>query len=335
MRKTHPQARRLDRVGIERPVAIPLICLAIWVLTVSATGCMTVPANEIKYFSQAFNTVNSVGQSLLDDLAVAERTQGKQIAVRRAKGNSTQGVQECPPEEFPWLEAADLNQGIIRGFCLQDAAYFSVLSDPPATAVIRGTLSVIERYADILSTLAEGRDIEGAIGQIDALGMNVVGLVGLAGVANPVGSALAALRPILQGAARQANATEAKRLILEGAPKVSAVIAALRQASPSIFKTLIEATAVKLTSEADATPAVAAADVAHVEAYRTAVANYVVLLGKLQTAWDLTIAAANTPRSKGDLSMLVQQTAELKGDAEAARRVFTILRAGGTATQAK
>lgn len=301
------------------------------VLATLAAACTSIPIDQIKYFSQAFNTVNTVGQPLLDDLAVAERRQGQQIAVRRARGESSAGAAECPPKDFPWQEAAG-GQGIIRGFCLQDAAYFSALADPPATGAMRGALSVIERYADVLSTLAEGRNVEGAIGQIDALGKNVSGLLDVAGIAGAAAGtlvpALTALKPVLETAARQANVAEAKRLIVEGAPKITALIGALRQAAPALFKTLIEASSARLTSEAAQNPAVAAVEVARVEAYRTAVANYVVLLGKMQSAWDLTLAAAVTPASQAGIATLVQQTSELKGDAEAARRAFAILRTG-------
>ena len=296
-------------------------------------GCATAPVEQIKYFSQAFNTVNTVGQPLLDDLAVAERTQGQQIAVRRAKSQSSSGSDECPPGEYPWHAAASGNQGVIRGFCLRDATYFSILTDPPATASMRGALLVIERYAEVLSALAEGRNVEGAVGELDALAMNITGLLGIAG---PIAPALAALQPILESAAKQANAAEAKRLILEGAPKVTTLIAALRQAAPPMFKTLIEASAAHMTSTAAAgDPALAALDVARVEAYRVTVANYVVLLGKMQGAWDLTVAAAKAPPSQGRLATLVQQTAELKGDAEAARKTFAILRGGGAVAPAR
>ena len=303
--------------------------LRLWLALLAATllaGCATAPVEQIKYFSQAFNTVNTLGQPLLDDLALAERTQGQQIAVRRAQNKSRVGIDECPPGEFPWVEAASGKQGIIRGFCLRDAAYFSVLSDPPATASMRGALLVIERYADVLSALAEGRNVEGAVGQLDALAKNVTGLLGIAGEIAP---ALSALQPILESAAKQANAAEAKRLILEGAPKVTALIAALRRAVPAMFKTLIEAPDARLTSAAASDPALAAVDVVRIDAYRTTVANYVVLLGKMQTAWDLTVAAANSPPGVGRLAALIQQTAELKGDAEAARKALAILRSGG------
>jgi hypothetical protein len=297
----------------------------IWIAALATvlSGCVTAPTEQIKYFSQAFNTVNTVGQPLLDDLAVAERRQGREIAVRRAQGKSKQGLAECPQGEVPWQEAG----GIIRGFCVADATYFSELSDPPGAAAMRGGLSVIERYADLLSMLAEGRNVEDAVGQIDALGKNVTGLLAVVGVAGaPIGAALGALQPILESAARQANAKEARRLILEGAPIVTKLIAALRQGAPAVFNTLIEAPANRLLKLED--KVAMAGEVSRVEAYRTAVANYVVLLGKLQDAWDLTVAVANAPPGQVRLVSLVQQTSELKADAEAARKVFAVLRAG-------
>jgi hypothetical protein len=323
-----------DRVGAAGFGTVVTVALAI-----ATAACTTVPVDQIKYFSQAFNTVNTVGQPLLDDLAVAERKQGQQIAERRARGESTQGANNCPRSDYPWQEAAG-NLGIIRGFCLNDAAYYSAPADPTATAVMRGALSVIERYADVLSTLAEGRNVGGAIGQIDALSSNVTGLLELVGVAGaasgPIGPALAALKPVLETAARQANAEEAKRLIVAGTPYVTELIGALRQAAPAMFKTLIEGPSARLMSEAgQSNPSVAAFEVVRVDAYRTTVANYVVLLGKMQSAWDLTVTAAVAPASQASVASLVQQTSELKGDAEAARRAFAILRTGGVAVPTK
>jgi hypothetical protein len=291
----------------------------------------TAPVDQIKYFSQAFSSVNTLGQPLLDDLAIAERRQGRDIAVRRAKGTSTAGADKCPRSEFPWLEAADPKQGVIMGFCLTDAAYYSELTDPPATRMMRGSLGVIERYADVLSSLAEGRNVEGEIAEIESLGREVSGLVALAGVATPaLAPVLSALQPILESAARQANAQEARRLILEGAPVVTRLIGALETAAPAMFRALIESSRVKLVSEADAAPALAAVDVARIEGYRVSVANYVVLLRKLQAAWDLTVKAASAPATQVSVATLVRQTSELRSDAEAARRVFSILRSGVT-----
>lgn len=303
-------------------------------LAVYLAACATTaPVDQIKYFSQAFGAVNAVGQPLLDDLAMAERTQGQQIASRRAKGESQIGAGDCPRDQISW-QGADGKPGIIRGFCLHDAAYFSDLDDPPATAQLRAALMIIDRYADLLSALSDGHSSEAALGAVDALSQNVSRLLGVAGVpAGAFGPALAALQPVLRAAATQANAVEARRLILDGAVHVSQLIAAMRAAAPAMFKVLIEASAKRmlLLDETDAL----AVEVTRVEAYRVVVANYVVLLAKLEAAWKLTVAAANAPQGKIPLAALVQQSAALKADADAARRLFSILRSGAMATSAR
>lgn len=129
------------------------------------------------------------------------------------------------------------------------------------------------------------------------------------------------------------NAVEARRLILDGAVRVSQLIAAMRAAAPAMFKVLIEASAKRmlLLDETDAL----AVEVTRVEAYRVVLANYVVLLAKLEAAWKLTVAAANGPQGKIPLAVVVQQSAALKADADAARRLFSILRSGAMATSAR
>ena len=293
------------------------------------SGCATqAPVDQIKYFAQAFTAVNTVGQPLLDDLAVAERIQGQQIAVRRAKGQSTRGPEECGPAQVPWQLALDGKSGIINGFCSADAGYFADLGDPPATAILRGGLSIIERYADVLSSLAEGRNLEQALGQVDALGQEVGGLLEVVGVGSlAIAPALMVLKPLLENVAKQANQAEARRLILEGAPKVTALIGVLRQAAPALFGTLIEGPAAKLLRP-DAGGAVAA-EVGRVNAYRVAVSQYVVLLDRLQKAWDNTAAAAASPNvGAGRLASLVAASAELRADANAVRKGLAALRAG-------
>jgi len=127
------------------------------------------PVDQVRYFSQAFGTVNTVGQPLLDDLAIAERRQGREVATRRANGKSL-APGGCPADEVPWQKVTGDASGFINGFCLPDAPYFADLGDPPATQQLRGGLSVIERYAEVQSILTEGRNVDAAIGQVDALG---------------------------------------------------------------------------------------------------------------------------------------------------------------------
>lgn len=302
------------------------VWIAVAAAAVGAGGCATTPApvEQVKYFSQAFIAVNTVGQPLLDDMAIAERAVGKRGAERRAKqpANAASAA-SCTSAEATWaIAAGDPKLGYIDGYCLVDAGYFSDLGDPPATALLRGGLRVIERYAEVLSALVEGRNLEQALGEVDALGQEVGGLISLAGGQLAVGTALTALRPVLASVAKQANAQEARRLILEGAPLVSDLVAALRDAAPEMFKVLIA----RPRREADSS-ATAAAAVKEIEIRRQVVSQYVVLLGRLQAAWDLTVDAAKHPDGSR-LADLVSGTAELRADAEAIRRALAVLRSG-------
>jgi hypothetical protein len=285
-------------------------------------GCATTPApvEQIKYFSQAFVAVNTVGQPLLDDLALSERALGRRNAVARAKKSPDD--QPCSSNEAPWALSADPQLGYIDGYCLQHAGYFANIGDPPATAQLRGGLRVIERYAEVLTTLAEGRNVEQALGQVDALGQDVGALLALTGGDIAINAALTALKPLLANVAKQSNAEEARRLILDGAPTVDRLIAALRAAVPASFNTLTSG--LRLGAGVAAT---AAASVKDIEARRIAVSQYVVLLDRLQSAWDATVLAVRAPGG-ARLSDLVARSAELRADADAVRRTLAALRSG-------
>ena len=117
-------------------------------------------------------------------------------------------------------------------------------------------------------------------------------------------------------------------MILEGAPKLSALLAALHSSAPAMFDTLIETSAQRAVLLESPIPI--ATELARIEAYRVAVANYVVLLVQLQSAWEATVSAANALKGQAGIASLIAQTAALRSNAEAARRVFAVLRMGGT-----
>ena len=295
----------------------------VWV-TGLLTGCASTPApvEQIKYFSQAFVAVNAVGQPLLDDLSLSERSLGRRNAEVRARAKPDD--KPCSSSDAPWALSGDPNLGYIAGYCLQTAGYYATIGDPPATAQLRGGLHVIERYAEVLTTLAEGRNIQQALGEVDALGQEVGGLLQLLGTNVAIAPALTALQPLLADIAKRANAEEARRLILEGAPIVTQLISALRTAVPATFDTLTA----EARRRADA-PASAAAAVKEIEGRRVAVSQYVVLLERLQSAWDATVVAARNPGGSR-LSDLVARTAQLRADADAVRRSLAALRTGMT-----
>lgn len=223
------------------------------------------------------------------------------------------------------VSPANNRQGFIDGLCLEDAGYFAELGDPIATAQLRGGLRVIERYAEVLSTLVEGRNLQSALPEVQALGQEVGGLLGLIGAPVAVGAALTALQPLLADIARQRNDMEARRLVFEGAPFIDDLIVALRNAVPEMFRTLIEAQARSLTASPGAEAILQA-----IEARRVVVSQYIVLLGRLQEAWAATVTASRHPEGTR-LTELVARTATLRAEADAVRRSLAVLR--GTATR--
>ena len=240
--------------------------LIVLTLSALATGCaMQPPVEQVQLFSRAFANLRAASQPLFDDLAVAEREQGRTNAVSRshpkvpgptvaeprvpapaapsgrpqpgADGKPAQtmaGAQtapggleylKCKEDDPPWQptsgDDSPTGPGFIRGFCLEDAPYFSSLADPPATHAFRTGMAVLGRYSDILVTLAEGRNIEEAKAQIQGLGATVA--AGLAMVPGAQASAvlvapvLSALEPVIEAAAQANNSRELKRLIVEAA----------------------------------------------------------------------------------------------------------------------
>ena len=66
-----------------------------------------------------------------------------------------------------------------------------------------------------------------------------------------------------------------------------------------------------------------------IEAYRIAVSNYVVLLDDLEQAFEQLVVAFQTRRNAVSLASVAQRSAQLTAHADAWRRVYSILRAGG------
>jgi hypothetical protein len=292
--------------------------------------CARAPTDEVRVFSSAFESVNATGQPLLDDLSVAERRQGQRQAVRRAQGRSIIASPHCAQTVGHWQEVG--SGGIIRDFCPDDAGYFATIGDPPATMAIRQSLAILQGYIEILSAVAGGQSATETASQAATLARNVSDLLGLAGVAaGPFAPALEAFKPVLAQIAQARSAEEARRLILAAKSAVPDLINALKAATSAMGRTLIEAASADLTSEAAQNPAAAAADIARVNSYRMALSNYVVLLDRLEQAWEQLVVAAETP-AQANLQSLLDQTATIKADAEVTRRALSVLRTGTPAT---
>lgn len=289
------------------------------------SSCAMAPVQEVRLFNNSFVTFNEASQPLFDDLAIAERRQGQNVAEIKAKGNSYQG--DCAG--IVWA-----NVGFIDGFCNNDAAYFSEIGDPPTTRRIREGIRLVGRYSEVLMILAEGRNLDETSAQIQNLGGHIAGLIAMS--AGPGGGAaftgaLAALDPIIREAAQRKNIEEMKRLIVTGAPHLTKMVASLREAAPAVFNTLI-LQSIKGATSADGlkNPAVSKPHLERIANYRIAVSNYVVLLGELQNTFNDLVTAVQQPKNHATMAFLAESSARLAVQADAWRRVYSVLRGSGS-----
>jgi hypothetical protein len=305
-------------------VSVTLGVSAFMFVLLLLAGCATAPVQQVRLFNTAFADFNGASQPLFDDLAIAERRQGKEVAEAKARRNSYQG--DCAG--IGWMTV-----GFIDGFCVDDAYYFSEIGDPPATRRFREGIGVIGQYAEVLLVLAEGRNLDETSAQVQSLGANIAALVSMSsgpGAGAAFTGALAALDPIIRDAAQQKNVEEVKRLVLAGSPHVKKLIGSLRDGAPEVFNTLIFQS-VKGTTDPESltNKVVAKSHLDRIAAYRAAVSNYVVLLAELDHTFDELVVAVQRPRNTVSLALVTDRSNRLAAHADAWRRVYSALRAGG------
>jgi hypothetical protein len=315
---------------IMRSHFIALIAIA----AAACAGCASnTPVAEVRLVSKAFQDLNAASAPLLDDLAVAERAQGQVAAGVRARKHGA-GTASNAAVEDRCAHVTQVSVGSVsvqNGFCIEDSYYYSDLADPPATATFRRSLAAVESYTNVLLILAEGRNVEAAQAEVQSLAGNVGGVLDLAG-ASGVGVALqgfaSALQPLLEIAAKRANAKELARSVKEISPKAVAVADQLRIAAPELFTTLTERPLARLRTVGLTNAEVAAAERARIEGYRSAVSNYVVLLDQYKQLLERLVQSYDTEGRSITLSGLVQKSTELSAQADAWRRTYSALRTG-------
>jgi hypothetical protein len=325
--RTHPEVIvRVSADSLSSLQSFKAGVIGLLILLMS-TACATVaPKEEVRALQRAFITVQEASQPLFDDLASAERRQGQVNAAIKAKKGGYSG--EC--SGISWA-----GPGFIEGYCLADAAYFSQIGDPPATAGIRRGIRIVGDYVDVLLFLAEGKNLDDTTAQVRGLSQNVAGLMTLIPSAGPAGAVLmgatGALDPIFRNAAQAKNTEELKRLVLAGAPHIKSLIGALRLAAPECFNTLIQQSVIGATSpEALDTPAIAQVHMQRIAAYRIVISDYVMLLSELEKAFDELVYACQHPPNGLSLAIAAQRSGELVTYAESWRKVYMHLRMGGS-----
>ncbi|MBV8837039.1 MAG: hypothetical protein JO000_10890 [Alphaproteobacteria bacterium] len=259
-------------------VAVAALCLA---------ACATAPVEETKAFVAAVNAVKSSSDLLFDELNVAERNSYR----RRLTATKT---------------------GAVR-FQIGDAYYFSSIAEAPDTADFRRALSIIHDYSELLRMLVEGTNVEAARGQIETLIAKVATLAG-----NPAISAAAGdLSGLLDQLLLVISLEEAKRLVVTGEPAIHQLVAALRAATPAIFKTL-----------RDDILAAGGGVSKKVDAERVVVANFVVMLDRLDQTFAQLVRAFEHPTNPVTLAALVALSTQLEADVKSVRQAYLAFRKG-------
>ena len=309
--------------------------LAILALSLAVSACAaSPPVAEVRLVAKAFDDLNSASAPLLDDLAVAERIQGRNAAERRAQQHAGDATPTAPGTSTRCPEVTRAAAGathVQSGFCAEDSYYYSELSDPPGTAAFRRSLAAIGDYTHVLLILAEGRNLEVAQAQLQSLAANVGGALELAGATGlgPAAGALAsALQPVLDLAAKHGNAEELARNVKEVAPQVVAVIEQLRATAPELFTTLTEQSLARFRRDGLVNAEIAQLESRRIETYRVAVSNYVVLLDQYQSLLAGLVQAYDLEGKSITLAGLAERSAQLSAQADAWRRTFSALRLG-------
>lgn len=258
----------------------------LFTVTLFLNACATAPIEETKAFSAAVSAVKSASDLLWDELNIAERNRYQ----RRIAATKT---------------------GRVR-FQVGDAYYFSTIAEAPATADLRRSIRIIHDYSELLRMLVEGTNIEAARGQIQGI---IGKLSTLAG--NPaIGAAAGELSGLLDQLLRVISLEEAKRLVIAGAPAIRDLVAALRSATPAIFRELVDdilatgGTAKKIKDE------------------RAIVSNFVVMLDRLDQTFVYLVQAFERPSNPVTLSVLVALSTQLEADVKSVRQAYIVFRRG-------
>jgi hypothetical protein len=319
------------------------LCLAV-VLSACASQP---PVAEVRLVAKSFTQLEAASQPLLDDLAAAERAQGRNAAEVRAKRRSTlssPAVASASAAGAVPISITDRCADILviggekagmpsvqTGFCVEDSYYYSELADPPTTRAFRRALAAIGDYTELLVILAEGRNLDEAKGQLQVLGGNLgvaLGAAGVAGAAPGIAAALTALESLVDLAAKAADAKELERLLREESPKINKLIAALHASARELFTTVTEAPLARFNTTGLANPEIARAEARRIEDYRTAVSIYVVLLDQYRRLLNDLLVSYDRPRTALSLASLAERSAQLSAQADTWRRALAAARTG-------
>lgn len=288
--------------------------LAVMIVATLAACAPTVPREALQSANVSYQAVVEASGPLLSELSVAER---RNFAAR-------------------WTEADSLRDGdlvVSTAFNPERASLYGTIGDPVLTAAVRRGLRVTGDYFRLLTVLADGTSIDAAQAQVGLLATSLTGLAAVAtgGAAAPLAGAVPALQSLVRRWAESRNADELRRLVLDGAPEVDALLAELQAASGAMHATLIGLPAKAAEGALFDNKVARRAALMQIREANVAVANYVQLLGGLREELGTLVNAVRNPGSEMALASLSRSSANLLVQTQAAARVVEILRASGGA----
>ena len=284
--------------------------LGLCFLSALITGCATtLPVQEVRQVSAAYDAAAAAGGPLLDELAIAER----------------RGELRVPPADLDPFTADGLT--VFRSFNPDLASSFASIGEPRRTAAQRRGLKVVGAYIDVLVILAEGKNIDEAKARIQILATNVAGLAGLftGGISTVAAPVVKALDPIIERAARAQNAEELRRIVLEGEKPIDELLVSLIDSSREIYILLIDESRTAATRTHTQNKPAQRAEMLKIAAYHVETLNYVVLLRQLRVTFAALATVVREP-SPVTLASLNASSNELLLTSESVRRAYAIFR---------
>ncbi len=280
------------------------------VFSALGAGCSFVPTAELRIFRESVVAANTAATPVLDELSGTER-KAKRDAVALREGPVVRG-------------------GGRVDFNPTEAAYFADIGDGPATSLFRRGHNVLDRLSDVLLLLATGAGAEADAGAIDALASEVAGLATVVqpGASEAAGLVLNTLQPALRTISAELTRREARRVIavVQETGLVEAITGSLIQATPAMFNLMVVDARLRVTS-VRATADSASAYAERVPGLRVVLSNYVVLLRRVDDAWQ-EAAKATESRSSANLVALTDRVGELRAAAVATRKAYAEMNAG-------
>jgi len=288
----------------------PVFLSLVLVLSALAGGCTNVPVAEIKVFRESVTTANTAASPILDELSANERR------VKQAAEDANAGE----PTFNPKL-----------------AGYFSDIGDAPGTAVIRRAHNLLDRFSDVLLGLATGSNVNSDVSGVEGLVKEASSFLSTVAAAVPAVSGPAAslpaifevAKPGLTLIANEASHREARRVIQQAQRDkvVENLTIALVKASPSMFNILVQDAFLASTDPASSPEVRRAAQKTYIDRtkkVRLLMANYVVLVERMNSAWN-EAASATEEKTTISVTVLTDRISELRTAAVATRKAYVDL----------